>query len=57
MKEIIKNLLKIKSIITLVVLFVFVYVVVNGIISADNIMIVISMVITFYFAKKGGDVS
>lgn len=52
MKNVIKNLLKIKSIITLVILFVFVYCVINGIISAENIMVIISMVITFYFAKN-----
>lgn len=49
-----KNLLKIKSIITLVILFVFVYCVVNNVISPENIMVIISMVITFYFAKNGG---
>lgn len=52
MKNIVKNLLKIKSIITLVILFVFVYCVINGIISPENIMVIISMVITFYFAKN-----
>lgn len=55
MKDIFKNLLKIKSIITLVILFVFVFVVINGIISAENIMVIISMVITFYFAKRGDE--
>lgn len=56
MKKVIESLLKIKSIITLVILFVFVYCVINGIISPENIMVIISMVITFYFAKNtGGD--
>lgn len=54
MKKIIGSLLKIKSIITLVILFVFVYCVINGIISPENIMVIISMVITFYFAKNNG---
>ena len=54
MKKIIESLLKIKSIITLVILFVFVYCVINGIISPENIMVIISMVITFYFAKNNG---
>ncbi len=54
MKNIIKNLLKIKSIITIVILFVFVYCVINKVISAENIMVIISMVITFYFAKNAG---
>lgn len=54
MKNIFKNLLKIKSIITIVILFVFVYCVINKVISAENIMVIISMVITFYFAKNAG---
>lgn len=54
MKKILESLLKIKSIITLVILFVFVYCVINGIISPENIMVIISMVITFYFAKNSG---
>lgn len=54
MKNVFKNLLKIKSIITIVILFVFVYCVINKVISAENIMVIISMVITFYFAKNAG---
>lgn len=54
MKKIFENLLKIKSIITIVILFVFVYCVINHVISAENIMVIISMVITFYFAKNAG---
>lgn len=54
MKKIFENLLKIKSIITIVILFVFVYCVINHVISPENIMVIISMVITFYFAKNAG---
>ncbi len=54
MKKILQNLLKIKSVITLVILFVFVYCVLQRIISPENIMVIISMVITFYFAKNVG---
>lgn len=54
MKKILQNLLKIKSIITLVILFVFIYCVINKVISPENIMVIISMVITFYFAKNAG---
>lgn len=54
MKKILQNLLKIKSVITLVILFVFVYCVLQRIISPENIMVIISMVITFYFAKNTG---
>ena len=52
MKKILESILKIKSIITLVILFVFVYCVINNVISPENIMVIISMVITFYFAKN-----
>ena len=54
MKKVLESLLKIKSIITLVILFVFVYCVINAVISPENIMVIISMVITFYFAKNNG---
>lgn len=54
MKKNLENLLKIKSIITIVILAVFVYCVLNRLISSENIMIIVSMVITFYFAKKAG---
>ena len=54
MKESLKNLLKIKSIVTIVVLAVFVYGVVTGMLKGENIMTITSVVITFYFATKGG---
>ena len=54
MKNSIKNLLKIKSIVTIVVLAVFVYGVVTGMLRSENIMTITSVVITFYFASKGG---
>lgn len=52
------NLIKVKTIVTLVVMAVFVVLSIRGDISADNAMIVISMVVSFYFGtvseKKGG---
>ena len=54
MKDSLKNLLKIKSIVTIVVLAVFVYGVVTGMLRGENIMTITSVVITFYFATKGG---
>ena len=61
MKNIIKNiaaLIKVKTIVTLVVMAVFVILSLRGDISADNAMIIISMVVSFYFGtvseKKGG---
>ena len=50
-------LIKVKTIVTLVVLAVFVVLSLRGDISADNVMLVVSMVISFYFgsvAEKGG---
>ena len=60
MNEFIKNLaslLKVKTLVTLAVIFVFVVLSLKGSISSDNAMIIISMVVSFYFGtqheKKG----
>lgn len=53
--EIIKNvaaLVKVKTIVTLVVIAVFAVLALNGSISADNVMIIISMVVSFYFGTQ-----
>ena len=50
--EFVKNLaalIKVKTIVTLVVMAVFVVLALRGDISADNSMIIISMVVSFYF--------
>ena len=50
--EFVKNLaalIKVKTIVTLVVMTVFVVLALRGDISADNAMIIISMVVSFYF--------
>lgn len=51
-------LIKVKTIVTLVVMTVFVVLALRGDISADNAMIIISMVVSFYFGtvseKKTG---
>lgn len=59
--EFVKNLaalIKVKTIVTLVVMAVFVVLALRGDISADNAMIIISMVVSFYFGtvseKKAG---
>ena len=60
--EILKNfasLIKIKSIVTLVVIAVFAVLALKGSIAADNVMIIISMVVSFYFGtqhEKTGEV-
>ena len=55
MNEIVSNLaslIKVKTIITLVVIAVFAVLALNGRISADNVMIIISMVVSFYFGTQ-----
>lgn len=53
--EIIKNfanLVKVKTLVTLVVISVFAVLALRGEISADNVMIIISMVVSFYFGTQ-----
>lgn len=54
MKKILENLLKIKSLVTIAVVAVFVWCAVTGGLTTENIMVVVTMIITFYFTKKGG---
>lgn len=46
------NLIKVKTIVTLMVTTVFAILALRGVISADNVMIVISMVVSFYFGTQ-----
>lgn len=46
------NLIKVKTIVTLVVMVVFADLALTGKISADNSMIIISMVVSFYFGTQ-----
>ena len=55
MKEVLKNLanlIKVKTIVTLAVVAVFVRLSLDGGISPDNVMIIISMVVSFYFGTQ-----
>ena len=55
MKKILENmanLIKVKTIVTLTVVTVFAVQAFRGVISADNVMLVISMVISFYFGTQ-----
>ncbi len=55
MKEILKNLaalVKVKTIVTIMVVTVFSALALQGRISADNVMIIISMVVSFYFGTQ-----
>ena len=51
-------LIKVKTIVTLVVMAVFTVLALRGDIAADNVMIVVSTVVAFYFGtisvRKGG---
>ena len=46
------NLVKVKTIVTLIVAVVFAVLSLNGTISPDNVMIIISMVVSFYFGTQ-----
>ena len=46
------NLIKVKTIVTLVVTAVFGVLALRGTLSADNVMIIISMVVSFYFGTQ-----
>ena len=46
------NLIKVKTIVTLVVLFVFSMLAMEGNISADNVMYIVTTVVAFYFGTQ-----
>jgi hypothetical protein len=46
------NLIKVKTIVTLVVLFVFAALAVRGTITPDNVMVIVSTVVAFYFGTQ-----
>ena len=46
------NLIKVKTLVTMVVTAVFAILAIRGTISADNVMIIISMVVSFYFGTQ-----
>lgn len=46
------NLIKVKTIVTMVVIAVFAILSLRGDITADNAMIIISMVVSFYFGTQ-----
>ena len=50
--ENIANLIKVKTIVTMVVTAVFGVLALRGTLSADNVMIIISMVVSFYFGTQ-----
>ena len=46
------NLVKVKTLVTLMVIVVFMVLALKGSISSDNVMIIISMVVSFYFGTQ-----
>ncbi len=46
------NLIKVKTIVTLTVMVVFAVLALNGSITADNVMVIVSTVIAFYFGTQ-----
>ena len=55
MKQLLGNfasLIKVKTIVTLVVIAVFAVLALKGTIAPDNVMIIISMVVSFYFGTQ-----
>ncbi len=52
MKKNLSNLIKVKTIVTIVVLVVFAVLALRGDISADNVMIIVTSVVSFYFGTQ-----
>lgn len=46
------NLLKVKTLVTIVVVTVFAVLALKGTINPDNVMIIVSMVVSFYFGTQ-----
>ena len=46
------NLIKVKTIVTLAVVIVFGVLALKGSITADNVMVIVSMVVSFYFGTQ-----
>ena len=52
LKKNLANLVKVKTFVTLVVIAVFAILALRGSISADNVMIIVSSVVSFYFGTQ-----
>lgn len=55
MRKLLENLaalVKVKTIISLVCIFVFARLALRGVINPDNVMVIVSMVIAFYFGTQ-----
>lgn len=58
LKKNLANLIKVKTFVTMVIILVFAVLALRGDIASDNVMVIASSVIAFYFGtqheKKGG---
>ncbi|MBE6574324.1 MAG: hypothetical protein E7652_08015 [Ruminococcaceae bacterium] len=52
MRKNLANLIKVKTIVTFAILLVFSVLALRGSISGDNVMIIVSSVISFYFGTQ-----
>jgi hypothetical protein len=52
LKKNLSNLLKVKTIVTMAVIAVFCVLALRGSINADNVMIIVASVISFYFGTQ-----
>ena len=55
MKKVLENLagmVKVKTLVTLTVVTVFAVLALKGSITADNVMVIVSMVVSFYFGTQ-----
>ena len=46
------NLVKVKTIVTMVVISIFAVLAIRGDITADNVMVIVSTVVAFYFGTQ-----
>lgn len=46
------NLIKVKTLVTIIVLFVFAVLALRGDITPDNVMVIVSTVVAFYFGTQ-----
>ncbi len=51
-KENLAGLIKVKTVVTLIVVLVFAVLALQGRIPSDNVMVIISMVVSFYFGTQ-----
>ncbi len=56
MKDKFAKLIDVKSIVTFVVIGVFAYLAIVGRVDAKDFMVIVTSIITYFFARKGGGI-